>query len=205
MKLFFIPVQEEVDIKPILKKVKIKGKVGLVAALQHMHLLKEVQKKFPDSIIAGQILGCNFENAEKIKDKVTAFLYIGSGPFHPLGLAQATKMPAYIINPTTQKFSKVDEADVIAYEKRKQGLKIKYLHAEKPGLIVSVKPHQQKWHQTFRWKDKLKKKSYIFLTNTLDKTQMENFTDIDVWVNTACPRIEDVNMINIADVLELEK
>ena len=207
MKLFFVPAKVNIDLNKVLSKVKIeeKGKIGLVAALQHAHQLEEVQKKIPDSIIGGQILGCNFSKALEIKDKIVAYLYIGSGPFHPVGLAQVSKMPVYVANPTTNEFGKISEKEVQDYEKRKKGSQIKYLHAEKAGIIVSVKPHQQKWHEAFRLQKKLKKKTYIFVTNTLDTTQMENFSDIPVWINTACPRIEDDELINIADVLELEK
>src|SRR3989344_5650040 len=35
----------------------------------------------------GQLLGCDQGGAEKIKDKVDAFLYVGTGVFHPLGIA----------------------------------------------------------------------------------------------------------------------
>ena len=33
-----------------------------------------------------QILGCDTTAAEKIKDKVDAYLYIGTGKFHPIAL-----------------------------------------------------------------------------------------------------------------------
>src|SRR3989338_8822808 len=35
----------------------------------------------------GQLLGCDVGGADKIKDKIDAFLYIGTGVFHPLGIA----------------------------------------------------------------------------------------------------------------------
>src|SRR3989344_5496489 len=183
MKLFFVPAKVNLDLSNVLKKIKIneKGKIGLVAALQHIGQLKEVQKYFPDSIIAGQILGCNFSNALKIKDIISAYLYIGSGPFHPLGLAQASKMPVYVANPATNEFGKIDEKEVKAYENKIKGLKIKYLYANKVGIIVSVKPHQQKYNQAFECQKLIKKKSYIFLTNTLNKNELENFSSIDVW------------------------
>ncbi|MEM4266943.1 MAG: diphthamide synthesis protein, partial [Candidatus Nanoarchaeia archaeon] len=87
MKIMFIEAKYNKDIKGILKKVKIKGKVGLLTTAQHIHQLKEAQKIIKNSIIGGQILGCNFKNAEKIKNKVDCFLFIGSGDFHPLELA----------------------------------------------------------------------------------------------------------------------
>ncbi len=210
MKLMWVPARVNVDFKPLLKKIKIKekGKIGLVAALQHVAQLPEIQKHIPNSIIAGQILGCNFEKALSIKDKIVAYLYIGSGPFHPIGLAYEAKIPVYVANPSTNEFSKIDEKEVQAFEKRKRGLILKYLHSKKVGLIVSVKPHQQKWNECFRWQKIIEdrgKEAFLFITNTLDKGSLENFSDIEVWVNTACPRIEDESMINIREVIELPK
>lgn len=209
MKLMWVPARVNIDFKPLLKKIKIKekGKIGLVAALQHVSQLPEIQKHISNSIIAGQILGCNFEKALAIKDKIVAYLYIGSGPFHPIGLAYEAKIPVYVANPSTNDFGKIDEKEVIAFEKRKRGLLLKYLHSRKVGMIVSVKPHQQKWHECFRWKKIIEdqgKEVFMFITNTLDKGSLENFNDIECWINTACPRIEDDEMINIREVVELK-
>ena len=33
--------------------------------------------------------------------------------------------------------------------------------------------------------------------NTLNIEELENFPDIDCWINTACPRIEGKNIINM--------
>ena len=56
------------------------------------------------------------------------------------------------------------------------------------------------------------KKVYYFAENTLDYTHMEDFNFIQVWVNSACPRVgfDDivnmpVSMINITDALNAEE
>jgi diphthamide biosynthesis enzyme Dph1/Dph2-like protein len=36
--------------------------------------------------------------------------------------------------------------------------------------------------------------------NTLRENELENFPDIDIFINTACPRIEYKKVINIEDL-----
>ena len=48
------------------------------------------------------------------------------------------------------------------------------------------------------------KKCYIFVFDTLDAREMENFPFIDFWINTACPRIaDDKDKRNVIDMNEL--
>lgn len=204
MKLLFIPAKAKVDLSGILKKIKLKGKIGLVAAVQYVHTLEEVQKHVPDSIIAGQVLGCNAEQPYKVRDKVDAFLYLGSGRFHPIAVAMITKKPTYIANPITNEFSEISQKEIDDYQKKKKGKQLMFLSAKKVGILVSMKPIQQLYQKALELKNKLKdKESFIFVTNTFDASQFENFNDIDCWINTACPRIEGKNIINLEDLPKL--
>ena len=204
MKLLFIPAKAKVDLSGILKKIKLKGKIGLVAAVQYVHTLEEVQKHIPNSIIAGQVLGCNAEQPYKVRDKVDAFLYIGSGRFHPIAVAMITKKPTYIATPITNEFSEISQKEIDDYQKKKKGKQLMFLSARKVGILVSMKPIQQLYQKALELKNKLKdKESFIFVTNTFDASQFENFNDIDCWINTACPRIEGKNIINLEDLPKL--
>jgi len=51
-------------------------------------------------------------------------------------------------------------------------------------------------------KEKKDKKYYIFFFDNLNEMDLENFPQIDFWVNTACPRIESKKVINIAEVMK---
>ena len=65
------------------------------------------------------------------------------------------------------------------------------------NLIDKQEPLQQKKGQgrmqdALKLKKELKDKNvFIFMFETLDFNSLENFPFIDVWVNTACPRIMD--------------
>jgi len=205
MKLLFIPAKAKADVNNFVKSIKVEGKIGLVAAVQYKHLLPELQKHIPDSIIAGQILGCNAEQPYKVKDQVDSFLYVGSGRFHPIAVAMITKKPTYTISPITKEFSKIDQKEIEDYQKRKKGKQLTFLSAKKVGIIVSVKPIQQLYKRALELKEKIKdKEAYIFATNTFNVNEFEDFNDIDCWINTACPRIEGKNIINLEDLPPLE-
>ena len=201
MKLVFVPARSKLDIKPVLKKVKIAGKIGLVASIQFLHKLEEAKSVLKNSVVVGQVLGCNFTKADEHKD-VDAYLYIGSAPFHPLGLAMHTKKPVYIANPLTNEFTKIDEKDISDYEKSKKGKILQFLHATKIGILVSVKPHQGNFKRALELQEKLKgkKEAFIFVCDEINPMQFENFNDIECWVNTACPRIDIKGVVGLHDI-----
>ena len=49
-------------------------------------------------------------------------------------------------------------------------------------------------------KEKLNKESVIGISNTLNPDSLENFSDIEYWINTSCSRIEHPKIINFEDI-----
>ncbi len=198
MKRLFIPARVKIDLNAILKKLKIKEeKVGLITTVQFDEEVKKIKNK--QFVYLGPILGCNIDNILSMKNKVDAFLYIGSGNFHPLTLKKLNK-PIYIANPLTNKFSKISEKEIKGLEKQLKGKRLRYYSANKLGIIVSTKPGQNLFYQALNLQKKLKKPSFLFICNDLDLNELENFQDINMWINTACPRIEGKNIINMSDL-----
>ncbi len=78
---------------------------------------------------------------------------------------------------------------------------MRFLNAEKVGILISTKPGQENLKKALSLRTKLKdKKSYLFINNNIDLKEFENF-GIDSWVNTACPRLDfDSSVINIDDL-----
>jgi len=200
MKIMFVEAKYNKDLKEVLKKVKIKGRVGLLTTAQHLHQLKEAQRMIKNSVIGGQIIGCNFKNAEKIKNKVDSFLFIGSGDFHPLELALRTGKEVYTANPYNNQVTKISKEEIEKKKKEIKGKYIKFLNAKKVGILVSTKPGQYNIKKAVELRKKLKKESYIFVFNTLREEELENFKGIDIFINTACPRIDYQKVINIQDI-----
>ncbi|MCK7471516.1 MAG: diphthamide synthesis protein [Desulfomicrobium escambiense] len=48
---------------------------------------------------AGQVIGCDYSNVKSIVDDVEAFLFVGGGIFHALGIALSTSKPTIVADP----------------------------------------------------------------------------------------------------------
>ena len=147
MKTLFLHAKSNVDIKPVLRKLNFKGKLGIITSIQFLGQLEEFFEKNMDEknkegkfVFGGQILGCNVNNALKIKDKVDGFLFIGSGDFHPLQAVYKMGKLVYVANPYTNNIKLLDRKEFDNYEKRKKSILSRFLMAKKIGILVSVKP-----------------------------------------------------------------
>lgn len=205
VKTVFIPAKaKDINLK-VLDKLKIKEKkIGLISAIQYIDYLEKakeiLEEKGHKVSIAGQMVGCNASNALKLK--VDAFVFIGSGEFHPLELSKITK-EIYLVNPFSGKVSKFSKEDLKKLENKQKGKIKKYLMANKIGILVSTKPGQEHLKNAIYFAENCGKEAYIFLANDIDN--LEDFNNIDVWVNTACPRIGGKNIVSMRDVLKYQK
>ena len=155
MKTLFIEAKSPVDIKLDKRSVdKLKDlKLGILTTIQHLHKIDDVKKQLPNAEVGGQVLGCNATNAEKLK--VDAYLYIGTGRFHPLNIARKTKKPTYCWDPIAKKLSEIKKEDIEIFEKKRKGAMLKFLSAKTIGIIVSTKKGQNKLEQAKKLRDKL--------------------------------------------------
>lgn len=177
--------------------------IGLVTTVQFLDFVDEIehyleiQKKnvFMDKMkqkYEGQLLGCDIGSADKIKDNVDAFLYIGTGIFHPLGIALNIDKEVFCYDPISAVLSKIDRRMVERYNTKRRAAYMKFLESREIGILVSLKPGQNNFNKAVELKKQLKDKNcYIFAFDTLDFNQIENFPFIQCWVNTACNRILD--------------
>ncbi len=206
MRTLFIEASYSKKIKlPRSIEKKLPKKIGLVSSIQFLKNLPLIKNQLKNKkvLIAGKVLGCNVKRAEKIKNIVDAFLYIGDGKFHPLGVAIKTKKPVFVYNPLQKSFYKIEKEELEQYLKRKKGALIRFLKAGIVGVIISTKPGQYYPIEKlgFLKRKYPKKRFYLFLADTIDYNQLENFPFIEAWINTACPRIdEDIKIINISDL-----
>jgi 2-(3-amino-3-carboxypropyl)histidine synthase len=205
MKVVYIPTKvKNAGIRELMKKVNIKEKYAIVTTIQYLDEVNELKKDGYNVI--GQVLGCNVVKVLK-SEEVEAYLYIGTGFFHPLNLAHAVNKPVYILDPMTHEFSQLPEDTKDRYEKRKKGMLLRYLSAQKIGIMVSIKSGQNQINRARVFKRKFDQKypdknSYLFLCDSV--RSLEDFPDIDCFVNTACIRIFEDDLgkpvVNIRDV-----
>jgi 2-(3-amino-3-carboxypropyl)histidine synthase len=217
MKTLFIPAKYNKKIAINEKHIKqLPKRICLVSSVQFVDSLKDIKKilekdnkkvsliKGKHSIYEGQILGCDIPEIKNID----AFLFIGDGLFHPIGIQMKNNVDVFCYNPLAKDFFKLNKEES---EKMKKRIKVnltKFYHAENIGLLISTKPGQFNLLKAKKFETKFPdKKFYYLIFDTLDFNEFENFSFIDCFVNTACPRIgmDDLNkiskpVINIEDI-----
>jgi diphthamide biosynthesis enzyme Dph1/Dph2-like protein len=192
MKTFFVHAKSRKKViipGSVIKKLPVP--VGVVASIQFAHQIPDIVRQIPGSLAGGQVLGCNAAMASKLVSKVKAFLFVGSGVFHPIQVALQAKKPVFAYNPYTDEFNQLDQKEVEAYEKARKGAVLKFLNAKRVGIIVSTKIGQKNLQRALQLKKQKDREYYVFVCDTLDFRWLEDFNFIDCWVNTACPRIDD--------------
>jgi len=196
--------------------------IGLATTVQFLDFADEIKQfleskgkvVFADKIrqkYEGQLLGCDIGAAEKVKDNVDAFLYIGTGIFHPLGIALNIEKDVFCYDPINAALSKIDRNEVEKYNRKRKAAYMKFLEATEIGILVSLKPGQNNFRKAVELKKQLNGKNcYILAFDTLDFSQLENFSFVQCWVNTACNRILDdyskfpKPLVDLADIEKME-
>ncbi len=176
---------------------RLPGKLALCSTVQFLHFLEPIKAqlekagkkaellKANNTYYPGQMLGCS-----KFKVKgIDAVLYIGDGMFHPINVKLNFDGVVFAFNPKTKKMGVIDEVVVTKHKGRLKGMYNTFLSADTVGVLISTKPGQN-WAKFKRleWKYR-KKKFYYFLWDEINLMQLDNFPFIDIFLNTACPRI----------------
>lgn len=175
-------------------------RIGLVSTVQHYRELPSI-KKFLESkgkkvyigktgrgcAHPGQILGCDFTAATSIKDQVDEFLYIGSGRFHPLGVAYYTGKRVIKADP----YTKLAEEVKALWEKERYIRIERVENVKNFGILVGTKPGQRDLAHGKAIKKILEAKGktgQIILMGDVTPERVD-FLPYDAFVVTACPRI----------------
>ena len=194
-------------IKNFLKSFNYK-KIGLTASIQHTHQLESIktileknniQVSIPQpkgrAIHPGQILGCEYTGPKTIENDMDAYLTI-SNNFHALGLLLSTSKPVILINPSTEKIEDLTKLRNNYIQKR-FALIEKAKQAKSFGILISTKSGQINTNLAEQLKNKINKKNKqatIITMSEIQPDELTNFSNIDIFVTTACPRlaIEDL-------------
>jgi 2-(3-amino-3-carboxypropyl)histidine synthase len=201
-KIYFIEARSAVDVRPVVEKavLELKGKrVGLITTVQHVHKLPEACAVLRaegrtcvigrgDKRIAypGQVLGCNFSAARA--EECDEYLYIGSGDFHPLGVALSTKKRVLAADPFSGEVREVDPSKIL---RQRSAVIAKSLDVKVFGIIVSSKSGQTRLELASALKkraEKHGKEAFLILIDLVTPDQLLQFK-VDAFVNTACPRL----------------
>ena len=200
MKVMYVPAKKISKInKPKILSLskKLPKTLAITYSIQYKEQAKEIKSLLEKSHKINsftQVLGCSKPNFPK---NTQSILLIGNGRFHAISLALASKLPVYILE--DNQLTKISKKEIASLEKKQKASYVKFLNADKIGILISTKPGQQNLQKALDFKKNLKnKKSYLFLSNNINTSEFENF-GLESWVNTACPRMdmEDVRIVNI--------
>lgn len=187
-----------------LNELKPFRAIGLVTTLQYLPSLARASsflRKQGKKVLLGspakarhpgQILGCDYSAARSVESGADAFLFLGTGSFHPLGLALETEKPVLFLD-----FESTELID-LAQEKRNLQ-RLRFAHIAKAsgarnfGILVSTKPGQAHPRIAEQAKERLEslgRQAWILVADQITPEKLLGLK-IEALVNTACPRIRE--------------
>ncbi len=200
MEKFFIKAvkkNKDFDLNKLICLKKQNKKIILFYTSQYSLLCKEIFDFFKGNVIdtkPRQILGCSKINLTEKQKKEYILLVISDGRFHSLPLAIANNKEVFVFN--GYELNKISNQDIKKASQLKKLKQIKFFSSEDVGLISSIKKYQCHFDEMHKFFEKLKKENkknpYIFLFETLNLQELENFC-LDICVNFSCPGIEKDN------------
>lgn len=178
-------------------------KIGLVTTVQHVHKLDDARKVLLEAgkavavgdagrlKYAGQVVGCDYSNAKAVSKEVDAFLFVGGGKFHALGLALATAKPTIVADPYEKKAFSIEDEAARMLKKRWANI-YEAKHAEKIGILIGLKAGQKRLDQALSMKKLVEnagRRAIFFALKEITPEALMQFPTIDAFINTACPRL----------------
>ncbi|MEM3783429.1 MAG: diphthamide biosynthesis enzyme Dph2 [Candidatus Bathyarchaeia archaeon] len=178
-------------------------KIGLATTVQHVQTLDEAKEILirAGKIVmvgdsgrlnySGQVIGCDYSNVKSIANDVEGFLFIGGGRFHALGLALSTSKPTVVADPYEKRAYSIDEETEKIQKQRWANIQ-EAQKAKTFAVLVGLKPGQKRLEEALSIREKLEKSgkdAYLLAVREVTPEKIMNFSTVDAYVNTACPRI----------------
>lgn len=204
--VYYLPYRETRDLMGVLKQnyEDIEEEtIGLIGVTQYMDRADKAREFLEDkgydvvdgktglrTTEPGQVLGCDAGAAHNISHKVDAFVFLGSGEFHPSQVSEAGKK-VYVVDPYEKKIW-VQPPNSLDDEMRAEYARVlKHQDKEKWGIVTSSKKGQNYMQAVEIAKEKLErhgKDVYIFVEDRIFEADYKGY-GIDIYVNCACPRM----------------
>jgi len=200
--VIFLEARMNDDLRSVVEKaaLALKAKrVGVTTTIQHVHKLSQVQEALKAKGIegllgpaggrvrhAGQVLGCSYNTARSLD--VEEYLFIGTGQFHPLGIALATGKRVVVADPVTCEVSEIDTDPTL---RRRFGAISRAGEAKRFAILVSKKPGQKRMDLATRLKALGEAKGREMFLVYLDNIEPDRLLNLgaEAAVSTACPRV----------------
>jgi 2-(3-amino-3-carboxypropyl)histidine synthase len=196
-RVIFLPYEVDFDVAVLENALMLLGgkTTGLVTTVQHVHLVSAMEsflkERGTDVRVAegrgrtpfrGQVLGCCFTAARETgADQI---LFVGTGLFHPIGIALSTGARVVALDPLT---GTAQEVNGEALLRKRFAVMEKARGAEHIGIIVSTKSGQHRMDLARRLAA-LSPRAVIVTVNEVSPDELLNL-GFAGYVNTACPRL----------------
>jgi 2-(3-amino-3-carboxypropyl)histidine synthase len=178
-------------------------KVGLATTVQHVQTIdnvKDILLRAGKAVVVGdagqlnypgQVIGCNYSNATSIAKDVEAFLFVGGGRFHALGVALSTFKSTIVADPYERRAFSIDK-DAEKIVKQRWASIEEAKKAKTFAIFIGLKPGQKRIEEALNLKKKIEEKGKsvcLFGVREITPEVIMEFPTVDAYVNTACPRI----------------
>jgi 2-(3-amino-3-carboxypropyl)histidine synthase len=185
---------------PLLNKW---SKIGLATTVQHLQALdraREILVRAGKIVVvgdagrinyAGQVCGCDYSNVKSVAGDVEAFLFIGGGQFHALGIALTASKPTIIADPYENRVYSID-AEAQKILKQRWACIEEAKQAKTFGVLVGLKLGQKRFDEVLKIKESVEKNgktAVLFAIREIVPEALMEFPAVDAYVNTACPRV----------------
>ena len=197
--VIYLPFQQDIPLEILESAVPQLQKydsVGITTTIQHAHQTKAIcswlNERGVNAVIGtgssrtpldGQVLGCTYASAKNANAE--AYLFIGTGVFHAIGVSLATKKPTFALDPFADGILQEVSADRLLRKRFAQIEKAK--QAKTFGILLSSKSGQARRELAERLAA-LNENAVIILIREISEMQLRNL-GFDAYVNTACPRL----------------
>ncbi|ESO97944.1 hypothetical protein LOTGIDRAFT_153055 [Lottia gigantea] len=202
IQMLYVFVDIKIDLVHFIETVKYNFKSGsrlaLVSTIQFVAALQSSSRELSNDykiitpqckpLSPGEILGCT---SPRLSD-VDALIYLGDGRFHleSIMISNPT-VPAYRYDPYSKKFTQEYYEHDKMKEIRHQAVE-KASQAKKIGIILGTLGRQGSPKILQHLQEKIcdcNKESITVLLSEIFPAKLQLFTDIDAWVQIACPRL----------------
>jgi 2-(3-amino-3-carboxypropyl)histidine synthase len=200
--VIFLEARMRENLSDVVEKAAVllkSGRVGVTTTIQHVHKLDSalnvLKKHGIQGVVGpaggrvkypGQVLGCSFRTTRK--QNVEEYLFIGTGQFHPLGIALATGKRVVNADPVTCEVSVIDTDPML---RRRFRAISRAWEAKRFAVLVSKKPGQKRMELAERMKalgEAGGREMFLVYLDNIEPDRLLNL-GAEAAVSTACPRV----------------
>lgn len=202
--VLFVPCFANLDISSYFQSLSEKLKdlqwnyIRLVATVQHLRSLQELKSHLSKIGIKsyikkeGQILGCNLESIRDSSEHIDGIISLHAGYFHTYGLLLNTSIPILQLDPFTGEMKHFTGKDRELFIRKRHGMITQARKADVWGILGSSKIgqyHPDRIKMIEKLLEDHNKSKILLISDNINLENLTNFTWVNAWVDTACPRL----------------